>query len=96
MEQEKDNFWLYVGGLVLGVVVLVIMFKGMKQDDIPSKAFAETSSQIDAQIEKQHRMRNNDPAPAPVSEGPHMQNSNPAPAKVSEGPHMWNGNPNNQ
>ncbi len=59
MEQEKDNFWLYVGGLVVGVVVLVVMFKGMKQDDIPAKAFAETNKQVDSQIDKQHTMKNN-------------------------------------
>ncbi|MEY4194941.1 MAG: hypothetical protein RLZZ226_1309 [Pseudomonadota bacterium] len=52
MEQEKDNFWLYVGGLVVGVVVLVVMFKGMKQDDIPAKAFAETNKQVDSQLDK--------------------------------------------
>ena len=60
MEQEKDNFWLYVGGLVVGVVVLVIMFKGMKTDDISTqhKAYAETDKQVSSQIEKQH-MKNN-------------------------------------
>ncbi len=93
MEHDRDNFWLYIGGLVFGVLVLVFMFKGMKQDDIPAKAFAETSQQVDSQIEKQHRMKNTDPMPAEVSEGPHMANTNPAPAKVSEEPHMWNSAP---
>ena len=59
MEQEKDNFWLYVGGLIIGVVVLVVMFKGMKQDDIPAKAFAETDKQVSSHIEKQHALKNN-------------------------------------
>jgi len=58
MEQEKDNFWLYVGGLIVGVVVLVIMFKGMKQDDIPAKAFSETDKQVSQQLDRQH-MKNN-------------------------------------
>jgi len=92
MKEESDNFWLYVGGLIVGVVVLVVMFKGMKQDDIPAKAFAETSGQVDSQIKKQH-MSNTNPDPAKVSEGPHMWNTEPDPAKVSEGPHMRNTKP---
>jgi hypothetical protein len=51
MEQEKDNFWLYIGGLIAAVVVGVIIFKGMKQDDIPSKAFEEVRPQIEKQIQ---------------------------------------------
>lgn len=60
MEQEKDNFWLYVGGLIVGVVVLVVLFKGMKTDDISTqhKAYAETDKQVSSQIERQHTMKN--------------------------------------
>lgn len=44
--QEKDNFWLYVAGLVLAVVATVFMIKSGEHDKFEStaKAIAEDAS----------------------------------------------------
>jgi hypothetical protein len=41
--QEKDNFWPYVAGLVLAVVVTVVLIKGSEHEKYAStaKAIAE-------------------------------------------------------
>ena len=44
--QQKDNFWMYVGGLIVVVLALVFVFKGMHDKEIPSTAYAETAKQI--------------------------------------------------
>lgn len=49
--QQKDNFWMYVGGLIVVVLALVVVFKGMHVKEIPSSAYAETAKEIDRQIE---------------------------------------------
>jgi hypothetical protein len=49
--QQRDNFWMYVGGLIVVVLTLVFVFKGMHDKEIPSSAYAETAKQIDRQIE---------------------------------------------
>ena len=53
MEQvtEKDNFWVYVGGLIAGVLILVVVFKGMHGEAIPA-AYQETAKEVDQQIQK--------------------------------------------
>jgi uncharacterized membrane protein len=50
VEQEKDNFWVYIGGFIVLVIALVFMFKNMHKEAIPEKAYSETSKQIDEQI----------------------------------------------
>ncbi|WP_198323250.1 hypothetical protein [Methylococcus capsulatus] len=52
MEQEKDNFWLYIGGLIVFVIALVFVFKNTHKEAIPEKAYQETSKEIDEQIAK--------------------------------------------
>lgn len=52
--QEKDNFWLYIGGLIGLILVLTIVFKSAHNEAIPTTAYQETSKQVDAQIAKQH------------------------------------------
>lgn len=44
--QEKDNFWIYVAGLVLAVVATVVMIKSGEHDKYEStaKAIAEDAS----------------------------------------------------
>jgi len=44
--QEKDNFWLYVGGIILAAVALVLTIKGSEHGKYESaqKAIAEDSS----------------------------------------------------
>jgi hypothetical protein len=57
MEQTKDNFWLYVGGLIAGIVVLVVVFKSTHEQAIPATAYQETAKQVDAQIARQHQQK---------------------------------------
>lgn len=58
MENEKDNFWLYIGGIIATAVVLVLLLKNRETESVPYKAFEETKSQVDKQISKQ-KMQNN-------------------------------------
>lgn len=45
---EKDNFWLYVGGLVFVVVVLVVFIKSNEHGkyETTTKAIAEDSNVV--------------------------------------------------
>ena len=58
MEQEKDNFWLYIGAIIVAAIVGVFLLKGREMESVPYKAFDETKSQLDKQIQQQH-MKNN-------------------------------------
>lgn len=46
MEQERDNFWLYVGGVIIAVIVTLLMVKGSEHDKYATaaKAIAEDSA----------------------------------------------------
>jgi hypothetical protein len=45
---EKDNFWLYVGGLVFAVVILVVFIKSNEHGkyETTAKAIAEDSNVV--------------------------------------------------
>ena len=47
MEQEKDNFWLYVGGVLAAVLITVFMVVSNERKDDPAyeKAYNELESQ---------------------------------------------------
>ena len=47
---EKDNFWIYIGAFLAGIIVLVVLFKSMHKEAIPEQAFQETQAQVDKQI----------------------------------------------
>jgi hypothetical protein len=44
--QEKDLFWVYIGGVVIAVIVTLFMVKGSEHDKYvtSAKAIAEDSS----------------------------------------------------
>ena len=46
MNEEKDNFWLYVGGVIIAVVVTLFMVKSSEHDKYATaaKAIAEDSN----------------------------------------------------
>jgi hypothetical protein len=50
MEQEKDNFWLYIGGIIVAAVVGVFLLKGREMESVPYKAFEETKAEVEQQI----------------------------------------------
>lgn len=47
MEQEKDNFWLYVGGVLAAVLITVYMVVSNERKDDPAyeKAYNELEAQ---------------------------------------------------
>lgn len=47
-EQEKDNFWLWIGGLIVVTVVLVLL---LKQDE--TKHLTGGAEELSAEIDKQ-------------------------------------------
>lgn len=46
MEQERDNFWLYIGGVVIAVIATLVMVKSSEHDKYATtaKAIAEDSA----------------------------------------------------
>ncbi|HWO99841.1 MAG TPA: hypothetical protein VNL74_04365 [Methylococcus sp.] len=40
-EQEKDNFWLYIGALVIAAIVVVVMVRGSEHDKYVKQAQLE-------------------------------------------------------
>ena len=58
MEQQKDNFWLYIGVVIVATIIGVFLLKARETESVPYKAFEETQSQVNKQIEQQH-MKNN-------------------------------------
>jgi hypothetical protein len=40
-EQEKDNFWLYIGALVIAAIVVVVMVRGSEHDKYVRQAQLE-------------------------------------------------------
>ena len=46
MEQERDNFWLYIGGVIIAVIVTLLMVKGSEHEKYATaaKAIAEDAS----------------------------------------------------
>ena len=51
MEQEKDNFWLYIGLVIVAAVIGVFLLKGREMESVPYAGYAETRGQIEKQIQ---------------------------------------------
>ena len=56
--QEKDNFWLIVGGLIVATVILVGMLKGRETEHLKSGAVAQLQSETFSKIDKRHTSNN--------------------------------------
>lgn len=54
MENEKDNFWLWIGGIIVAVVIGVFAFKSMKQETYPT-GYSETRAEVEKQITEQKK-----------------------------------------
>jgi len=48
--QEKDNFWVYIGGLIVTVIVLIFILKGRETEHLASGAVAEIQAEQAAEI----------------------------------------------
>jgi len=60
MEQEKDNFWVWIAGVILLTIVLVFMLKARENEvsGWQSGAAAESKAEVEKQLGKQHSMQN--------------------------------------
>lgn len=58
MEQEKDNFWVIIGGIIAMTIVLVIMLKNREMESAGfSASYAESAAKVDKQLAKQHSQK---------------------------------------
>ncbi len=53
--QEKDNFWLYIGGLIVATIILVLMLKKDETKHLQSGAVAQSQAEVFSKIENKHR-----------------------------------------
>jgi uncharacterized membrane protein len=56
-QQEKDNFWLYIGGLIVTVIILVFLLKSRETEHLQSSAIGEIQQEIEKSIPSR-RMKN--------------------------------------
>ena len=58
MEKEKDNFWLYIAGVIITAIVLVFLLKARETESVPYKAYEETKTEVEKQIAGAKSMKN--------------------------------------
>lgn len=51
MDQEKGHFWLYVGAIIVAAIARVLLLKGREMESVPFKAYDETKSQVEKQMQ---------------------------------------------
>lgn len=56
--QEKDNFWLYIGGIIVVTIILVLMLKQDETKHLESGAVAQLQQETFSKIEKRHTSNN--------------------------------------
>lgn len=49
-EKEKDNFWLWIGGLIVVTVILVFTLKSRETEHLASGAVAESQAEVTAAL----------------------------------------------
>ena len=49
--QEKDNFWLIIGGIIITTIVLVLVLKGRETEHLASGAVQELQKETFSKIE---------------------------------------------
>jgi hypothetical protein len=53
MELDKeDNFWLWIGALIVAVIIGVFLLKSREMESVPADAYAETKAQVEKQMQK--------------------------------------------
>ena len=53
-EQEKDNMWVWIGGLIVITVILVFMLKGRETEHLTG-GYEELDAEIKQQMAKENR-----------------------------------------
>jgi hypothetical protein len=56
VEQEKDNFWLYIGAVIFAAVIGVFLLKSRENENSgwENGAYAESKAEVEKQLSKQH------------------------------------------
>lgn len=56
MEQEKDNFWLWIAGVIALTVVLVFMLKARENDNSgwQNGAYEESKAEVEKALNRNH------------------------------------------
>lgn len=49
-EQEKDNFWLYIGGIIVATIVLVVILKGRETEHLSTGVYDEMRTEIRGEV----------------------------------------------
>jgi LPXTG-motif cell wall-anchored protein len=49
-ENEKDNFWFYIAGVIVLAIGLVFLLKSRETESVPYSAYAETDAQVTKQM----------------------------------------------
>ncbi|MGR9051590.1 MAG: hypothetical protein ACU84J_02975 [Gammaproteobacteria bacterium] len=57
--QEKDNFWLYIAGIIVATVVLVFMLKSRETEHLASGAVAESQAEVAAELSSRRNKNKN-------------------------------------
>ncbi|MBF6649465.1 MULTISPECIES: hypothetical protein [unclassified Methylobacter] len=58
-EQQRDNFWLYIGGIIVLTIVLVVMLKSRETEHLKSGAVAELQKETFQQIDARKKATSN-------------------------------------
>ena len=48
-EKSKDNFWLYIGGLIIATILLVMLLKGRETEHLTG-GYEELQQEVSAQM----------------------------------------------
>jgi hypothetical protein len=56
MEQEKDNFWLWIGAVIVAAVIGVFLLKARENENSgwQNGAYEESKAEVEKQLSKQH------------------------------------------
>jgi len=57
MEQEKDNFWLWIGGLIVVTIILVVMLKARENEvsGWDNGSAAESKAEVEKAVQRNHK-----------------------------------------
>ena len=55
MENEKDNFWLWIGGVIVLTIVLVVMLK-QRENEVSGwdGSYAQSAAEVDKALSRNH------------------------------------------
>ena len=48
-KKEKDNFWLYIGGIIVATILLVVILKGRETEHLTG-GYEELQKEVSAQM----------------------------------------------